>query len=37
MADNKVEPSLNELEVVRAANTAALLEQKHFKQAIVST
>jgi hypothetical protein len=34
--DIKVEPNLKELAVVRSANRAALLEQTHFKQAIVS-
>ncbi|KAI8051452.1 exocyst complex component Sec10-like protein [Syncephalis plumigaleata] len=33
--DVKVEPSLKELAVVRSANRAALLEQTHFKQAII--
>ncbi|RKP09744.1 exocyst complex protein [Thamnocephalis sphaerospora] len=35
MADSKIEPNLKELSVVRSANRAALLEQKHFKQAIM--
>ncbi|RKP26286.1 exocyst complex component Sec10-like protein, partial [Syncephalis pseudoplumigaleata] len=35
LSDVKVEPSLKELAVVRSANRAALLEQTHFKQAII--
>ncbi|KAI9596433.1 exocyst complex component Sec10-like protein, partial [Syncephalis fuscata] len=33
--DLKTEPTLKELAVVRSANRAALLEQTHFKQAII--